>query len=116
MYDVKDDTTGTVKGHVLTALEAEALEVRMTEVLANTPKMNNNEASLFSDILGRIDDKRGSNKGPYISLRQWTWLSDVLDKYEPDVRAHFAPAPSYTLDDLMAALDRVAHIRAHLAA
>lgn len=83
MIDVKDHTNGAVKAHILTLLEAEALEVRIVEVLESGVKMNNNESSLFAAILSRIEEARPQGKGPYVSVKQWTWLSDVLTKYEP---------------------------------
>ena len=121
MYDIKDHTTGAVKAHVLTELEAEALEVRIVEVLQSGIKMNNNESSLFAAILTRIEEARLQGKGPYVSTKQWSWLADVLAKYEPaftpaELRAiaksySEAPAPQYTLKDLYDALDRVEAIK-----
>lgn len=124
MIDVKDHTNGAVKAHILTLLEAEALEVRIVEVLESGVKMNNNESSLFAAILSRIEEARPHGKGPYVSVKQWTWLSDVLDKYEPAftpaqlravAAAYAAEAePEYTVDDLFRALDKVAEIQRHL--
>lgn len=114
MHIVKDQTTGEPKAHVLTGLEAEALEVRIVEVLQSGVRMNNNESSLFAGILTRLEEARGEGKGPYISIKQWNWLTDVLDKYEPAYAPVGVVAPAYTQADLFAAIDRVATIKSYL--
>ena len=114
MIDVKDPATGETKAHILTGLEAEALEVRIVEVLQSGVRMNNNESSLFGNTLTRIEEARGQQKGPYISTKQWTWLSDVLDKYEPAYTPAPVALPAYTQSDLFAAIDRVATIKSYL--
>lgn len=109
---------GDVFAHILNTAEMQSREVQIIYLLDSGVKINNNESQFLGSVLQDIEDARSKGKGLYLSVKQLTWLTDILSNYEDSVAAFNTPSdslPEPTLADaedyLKRALDILIYLR-----